>query len=231
LFVKPVVGRRGKGAERWDFVEGRYRSPAGENMGPDELINRFAERSRDTPLLVQQRLSNHKDLEPLNNSALSTVRILTCLNEAGEPEIIGAAMRMAIGNNRVVDNLHAGGIAAAVDLDTGALGSASNLGADCRLGWLDRHPDSGAQITGARLPMWDEVREFAIRTHMAFDDRLLVGWDIAITPDGPVLVEGNGAPDLDIMQRFLRRGLMAARLGALLAFHISQSGLDSLPIA
>jgi glutathione synthase/RimK-type ligase-like ATP-grasp enzyme len=231
LFVKPVFGRGGRGAERWDFVDGRYRSPAGENLSFDELAERLVERSRDAPLLMQRRLKNCRGLESLNNGALSTVRILTCLNEAGEPEIIGAAMRMAIGGNRVVDNLHAGGIAAAVDLQTGALGPASNLGADCRLGWLNRHPDSGAQIEGTQLPMWSEVREFAIRIHRAFDDRLLVGWDIAITPDGPVLVEGNGAPDLDIMQRFLRQGLMAARLGALLAFHLSQSGLDGLPVA
>ena len=135
-------------------------------------------------------------------------------------------MRMAIGDNRTVDNLHAGGIAAAVDLDGGTLGPASNLGADSRLGWLDRHPDTGAAITGMQLPRWDEVRAFALRSHRAFADRILVGWDIAITPDGPVLVEGNGAPDLDIMQRFVRHGLMAARFGGQLAFHLNQLGLD-----
>jgi hypothetical protein len=231
LFVKPVLGRGGRGAERWDFIDGRYCSPTGEDVAADDLMKRLVERSRDTPLLIQKRLTNHQELEPLNNGALSTVRVLTCLNEAGEPELVGAAMRMAIGSNRVVDNLHAGGIAASVALDNGTLGSASNLGADCRLGWMDRHPDSGAQITGTRLPMWNEVREFAIRAHRAFDDRLLVGWDIAITPDGPVLVEGNGAPDLDIMQRFLRQGLMAARLGALLAFHLSQLDTTQLPVA
>ena len=41
-------------------------------------------------------------------------------------------MRMAIDGNHVVDNLHAGGIAAAVDLDAGTLGPASDLGADVR---------------------------------------------------------------------------------------------------
>jgi uncharacterized Zn-binding protein involved in type VI secretion len=230
LFVKPVFGRGGRGAERWDFFGGRYHSARGEELGIDDLLERLAQRSRDIPLLIQKRLTNHRDLEPLNNGALSTVRLLTCLNEAGEPELIGAAMRMAIGRNRLVDNLHAGGIAASVDLEDGMLGSASDLGADCRLGWIDRHPDSGAQIRGTKLPMWNEVRAFAVRTHKAFNDRLLVGWDIAITPDGPVLVEGNGAPDLDIMQRFRRSGLMAARLGVLLAFHISQSGVDGLPV-
>ena len=222
LFVKPVDGRGGKGARRWDLDgPGVYRAPSGETITRDELLRRLAEKSRVTPMLVQQRLTNHSDLELLNNGALSTVRVLTRLNEKGQPEIIGAATRMAIGTNHVVDNLHAGGLAAAVNLETGILGRASNLGADARLGWLDFHPVSGARITGTRLPKWDGVREFAVRTHRAFDDRILVGWDIAITPDGPVLVEGNGSPDLDIMQRFAGRGLLAGRLGVLLAFHLS----------
>ena len=227
LFVKPVTGRGGRGAQRWDLIgPGIYASPDGQRSTSDELLARLAAQSGRTPLLAQERLSNHPNLAPLNNGALSTIRMLTCLNEIGEPEIVGAAMRMAIGGNHVVDNLHAGGIAAGVDLDTGTLGPASNLGADSRLGWLERHPASGAPITGTRLPLWDEVRDFAVRAHRAFADRALIGWDIAITPDGPVMVEANSSPDLDIMQRFARRGLMAARLGALLAFHVSQVGLD-----
>jgi hypothetical protein len=231
LFVKPVIARGGKGAQRWDLVgPATYSSIAGEIFSREQLCARLCEQSRKASLLVQQRLKNHRELEPLNNGALSTVRVLTCLNEQREPEVMGAAMRMAVGTNHVVDNLHAGGIATAVDLETGALGSASNLGADARPGWTDRHPVSGAQIKGTRLPMWNEVLEFAARAHRAFGDRVLVGWDIAITSDGPVLVEGNGGPDLDIMQRFVRHGLMAARLGVLLAFHVSQLGLDQLPL-
>ena len=231
VFEKPVEGRGGKGAERWDYTAGRYRNGRGANLNRHQLFEHLMQRSRVRPLLMQARLENHAALDRLNNGALSTVRVLTCLDERGQPELIGAAMRMAIGDNRVVDNLHAGGIAAAVELESGMLGPASDLGADASLGWIDAHPDSGAPITGTVLPMWDEVRDFAIRAHSAFGDRILVGWDIAITPDGPVLVEGNGSPDLDIMQRFVRRGLMAARLGVLLAFHVSELGLDRLPAA
>jgi hypothetical protein len=230
LFIKPRNGRGGRGAERWDFLGPGYRNVEGDELGRDEFFARLAAKSVAVPLIVQPRVVNHPDLEPLNNGALSTVRVLTCLDESGHPELVGAAMRMAIGGNHVVDNLHAGGIAAAVDLDTGALGAASNLGADASLGWLERHPGTGAPILGTRIPMWRELKEFALRAHAAFSDRVIVGWDIAITPEGPMLVEGNGAPDLDIMQRFVRHGLMAARLGVLLAFHVAQSGLDSLPL-
>ena len=90
-----------------------------------------------------------------------------------------------------------------------------------RLGWIERHPDSGAEISGFRLPCWDQLRPFAEHAHRGFSDRVLIGWDIALTADGPILVEANGAPDLDIMQRPFRRGLMRERLAELLAHHVA----------
>ncbi|MEO8176288.1 MAG: sugar-transfer associated ATP-grasp domain-containing protein [Sphingomicrobium sp.] len=231
LFVKLINGKGGKGAERWDCIAGGlYRNPAGRELSRTSLFERLAAVSTDEPRFVQPRIRNHPDLAPFANGALSTIRVLTCINEQGEPEVIGAAMRMAVGSNHTVDNLHAGGIAAAVDLVTGRLGPASNLGVNCRLGWIDRHPVSNAQIAGYRLPGWDDVREFGLRSHKAFNDRVIVGWDIAITGDGPILVEANGGPDLDIIQRVARHGMMASRLGILLAFHLSQLGLDNLTV-
>jgi len=60
----------------------------------------------------------------------------------------------------------------------------------------------------------------AERAHRAFLDRVFVGWDIALTEAGFCLVEGNSGPDVDLMQRPVRRGLMEGRFGALLAYHL-----------
>jgi hypothetical protein len=229
LFVKPVNGKGGRGAQRWDYLgDGRHRSSDGKELDSIGMLFALAAQSWSGPRLIQPRILNHSALWPLNNGALATVRALTCLNELGQPELLGAVLRMAIGDNRVVDNLHAGGIAAAVELGTGRLGPASNLGADCSLGWLNRHPTSGAQITGVRLPFWDQFAKFTERSHRAFADRIMVGWDIAITPDGLLLIEGNGAPDLDIMQRAYRCGWMNQRLGQLLAHHVVELGIVDL---
>lgn len=225
LFVKPVDGKGGRGAQRWDYLaNGRYRSSDGRELDPVGMLIAIAGSAWSGPRIIQPRICNHPDLAPLNNEALATVRALTCLDEAGMPELLGAVLRMAVGDNHVVDNLHAGGIAAAVDLSSGRLGLASNLGMDCSLGWLDRHPDSGARIEGFQLPWWSEFRQFTERAHRAFADRIMVGWDVAITAEGLLLVEGNGTPDLDIMQRAYRRGWMAGRLGELLSHHVVQFG-------
>lgn len=226
-FVKPIDGKGGRGIERWVRVDADRLCHGDRILREGELAQLIAGRSRTEPCLVQPRIRNHTGLADLNNGALATIRALTCLNEHGEPEMVGAVLRMAIGGNHVVDNLHAGGIAAGIDPVTGAVGPATNLGSDVRLGWLDRHPTTGAPITGRKLPFGKTIRAFAETAHRAFGDRVVVGWDIAITQDGPLLVEANGAPDLDIMQRPFRRGMMRDRLGELLAHHLS----DETPAA
>ena len=188
LFAKPARGRGGRGAERWDHVgSDRYRDLAGRELAGPALVERLRRKSRDRAWLIQRRLTNHPAIADLSNGALSTVRALTCLDERGRPELVAAVFRMAIGANRTVDNIHAGGIAAAVDLARGTLSDASDLGMDARLGWLDRHPETGGRIAGRALPLWGELCELAVRAHRAFDDRVMIGWDIGLTASGPDL--------------------------------------------
>jgi hypothetical protein len=222
LFVKPSKGRGGKGAERWDRVApSTFANPGGERLTADALLARLLEESRHAPLIVQPRLAPHPGLRDLTTGALPTVRVVTCLDEQAEPELIGAVFRMSVGGNVTVDNLHAGGIAAAVGA-AGALSKATNLGADVRLGWLSAHPDTGAAIEGRVLPLWEDTKRLAVAAHREFADRVVIGWDIAILEDGPILIEGNGNPDMDILQRFMREGLRKHRFAQLLAHHLRQ---------
>ena len=226
LFVKPTRGRGGRGAQRWDFIApSTFESPAGEQLGSADLLTRLVEQSEKLPLIIQPRMRPHPDLLALTAGALPTVRVLTCLNTKNEPEVMAAMMRTSFGDNRTVDNLHAGGLGALVDLETGTLGKASNLGMDSRLGWISAHPDTGAQIEGTPIPCWEETKVRAIAAHQAFSDRVVVGWDIAIAEDGPIFIEGNGNPDLDILQRFMRVGFREHRLAGLLAHHLKRRGL------
>jgi hypothetical protein len=221
LFIKRNKGRGGRGAERWDRVApNAFKAPGGETLSGSKLASRLAAKSRISVLIVQPRLIAHSALNELTTGALPTVRVVTCLDERGEPELIGAVFRMAIGGNVTVDNLHAGGIAAAVDLESGCLSRATNLGSDARLGWLSHHPDTGAQVQGRALPLWGQTKDLAVAAHELFNDRVVIGWDIAILEDGPILVEGNGNPDMDIIQRFMPTGLRAQRFGELLNHHL-----------
>ncbi len=55
----------------------------------------------------------------------------------------------------------------------------------------ETHPDSGFRIADFQLPMMDEVRAFVDRVARVVPQVQYVGWDIVVTPTGPVLVEGN----------------------------------------
>lgn len=225
LFVKPARGRGGRGAERWDVAgPGFFASPTGERLTGEALLARLVEQARHVSLIVQPRMRPHPDLVEITAGALPTVRVLTCLNTTNQPEVMAAMMRTSFGANRTVDNLHAGGIGALVDLHSGRLSKASNLGADARLGWFSVHPDSGARIEGRALPCWTDVKARAVAAHRHFDDRVVIGWDVAILEDGPILIEGNGNPDLDILQRFMRVGLREHRFADLLAHHLRRRG-------
>jgi len=224
LFVKPVRGRGGKGAERWDHTGGyRYRHPNGQTLSASQLAERLRGMSRVQPYLVQERARNHPSIADLSNGALNTVRMISCLSEQEQPELIGAVLRMAVGTNVTVDNVHAGGIAAPIDLERGQLRAATYMGIDSSHGWIDRHPDTEAAICGRRLPYWQELCELVRRAHSAFDDWVVIGWDVAIMADGPRLVEGNSGPDIDLVQRPLRMAFGESRLGELLALHLRRS--------
>jgi len=223
LFVKLIEGRGGEGAELWlAQSHGCYRSSRGEECSIEDLVARVRDLSKKGDILIQPRLVNHPDIVDLTPGALSTVRLLTILNEQGEPEAVNAAFRMAISKTSPVDNFHAGGIASAVDIATGTLGFATGLGLGGDFSWHEKHPLTGAPIKGRRLPHWDQAVALAIAAHRLIAPRVMVGWDIGFLPEGPCLVEGNVGPDADIHQRTELRPLGNARYGELLAFHLER---------
>ena len=224
LFFKPLRGAGGRGASSWSWNgDGSYRGGDGMVLDEAALTAWLEELSQGEEYVVRARVSNHPDLADLAGTALSTVRVLTCLDENGRPQVTHAMLRMASSADVVVDNFHAGGIAAAVALDSGILGPASDMGLRDESRWWDVHPVSGAPIRGRVVPHWDQVPELARRAHAAFPDQIAIGWDIGICEQGPLLVEGNKSPDLDIIQRIGREPVGNSRFGELLLFHVGRA--------
>jgi hypothetical protein len=96
------------------------------------------------------------------------------------------------------------------------------MGLNPQTAWFDFHPTTKAAIKGRILPFWDQVLAVAESAHSHFDEFTVIGWDIAILADGPCIIEANGAPDLDIIQRTARRPLGNERLGRLMAWHLKR---------
>ncbi len=222
LFIKPYAARGGTGAEVIAFEDGRYRMPDGRAVTEDGLIEALLAKSRVRPLLVQPRLSNHPALATIKMNALSTVRVVTATGTDGHGCVIAAALRVPSKANSLIDNFHAGGIAAAIDFETGRLGKATDLGTRRDSRWHSVHPVTGGQIEGLLVPDWPQMMQLAETAHDRLADRIVLGWDIAVLPDGPCIIEANAFPDLDICQRTMLAPLGNDLLGRLMAYHLAQ---------
>jgi hypothetical protein len=220
LFVKPTEGKGGRGAECWRYENARWRH--GRFLLDEAgLMAHLVGRSRAGGLLLQPRLVNHPDLADINLGTLSTLRMVTALDEQERPELIGAVLRMPSRADSAVDNFHAGGIAAPVDVATGRLGAASDMGLKRTTRWHDVHPVTGGRIDGRPLPYWPEAKTLVIEAHAKLGERVVIGWDVAVLADGPMIIEANGLPDQDILQRIHKAPSGEARLGQLLAHHLT----------
>jgi hypothetical protein len=231
LFCKPRKENGGSGAEKWAYAEGLYRRH-GSSMVLDapHLTDRVAKLSRQQAYLIYECLANHPQTQDLAAGALCTFRLHTMLNEVGEAEHLFTMFRMSQVPERIVDTQD--GIAAAVDPSTGVLGPASNSSPLAR--WMDRHPVTGARITGRRIPFWPEALALALATHALLRSPYLIGWDIAVTERGPVILEANKAPDVEIEQR-LSCPWGNGRFGQLMAHYLTQplklASRDGIPVA
>jgi hypothetical protein len=176
LFLKPRGAKAGAGMRR---VAGPLSA---------EIIASIAQASRISDLILQPAIANDAETASFTTGALSTARIMTGRYPDGRIVPIGAFLRLARGE-AVVDNISAGGLMATVDLDSGEISAANRRWDPYVL--VDRHPDTGALFAGKTLPQWREIVEVAVRAHAAFPQFAFVSWDIAPTPGGPSIIEGN----------------------------------------
>lgn len=57
---------------------------------------------------------------------------------------------------------------------------------------LDEHPDTGVRLNGERLTDMEAVHALVQRAHKRLIPRVtMAGWDVALTPSGPLLLEVN----------------------------------------
>ena len=62
------------------------------------------------------------------------------------------------------------------------------------------HPYTGNPIQGFQFPYWEEAMDMVKQAAGKIEGMAYIGWDVAFTPDGPKIVEGNNFPGHDIYQ-------------------------------
>lgn len=199
LFAKWGMQFGGDDTQRWRYDNGRYVDDDGRAWAFEEIVALLAERSQKGVVLLQPRMVNHPALRPLSPNALSTLRIMTTRRPREAPRFLAGVLRMGTGKS-TADNFAQGGIASAVDAETGVTGEARRLDKKQRTYTYDTHPDTNARITGFQVPLWQESIELALEAHARLGEIACVGWDVAVLEDGPVLLEGNWNPCTKLLQ-------------------------------
>jgi hypothetical protein len=180
FFVKNLRDRGSTAAERWTRHIGLYHNTQGATVPAERL----AEVLRQSDCIVQPCLQNHATLEPLTNGALACLRIVTGIDSSGRTEFIFAMLGLPFG----AYNSSMGGILCRLAPETGTITHAGHFSNPD----IADHPDSGATLVGFTLPYWRESTDLVRQAHkIAFQRFAFLGWDVAITDDGPVLLETN----------------------------------------
>ncbi len=231
-FVKPALEKGGKDSALfiYDPEAGQFKNIATGERGPlktllrKQLLDSEEKRKR---YLIQPRLRVHRSLQRLSGQAAATARIITVINESGAPEVVSAHFRIPRNQNDHVDNMHAGGLACAVKIHNGELGPATDYGLSGQNDFYYSHPFNEENIAGTLLPDWQLACDIALQAHRNAVPIKLVGWDVCLGDNGPVIVEANLQPCTDGPQRRQREPLGQARLAQLIAYHIRMSGLEA----
>jgi hypothetical protein len=148
--------------------------------------------------ILQEKVEQHEVLNNIAPYTLNTLRIVTFLDHAGDVDVHFAVLRVGRKGN-VGEQWNAGGLSIAVNPESGVLG-AGVLKPKYGGNWVETHPDSGTRFKGQQLPFWDEVLNLCIRAAKITPRLRTIGWDVALTPSGPVLIEGNPDWDLPMVQ-------------------------------
>ena len=166
-------------------------------------------------LFIEELIIQHEKMSALCEKSVNTIRIMTS-STSGVPKIFFAGLRVGNGS-RDVDNFHSGGMGILVDEETGVL---IGQGIDKDLNHFSCHPVTKVKFDGYQLPFWDEIKKMVLEASLIEPRIMVIGWDVAITPDGPVFVEANRRPGFDMPQVLYKRGrkdLITAALSELKA--------------
>jgi hypothetical protein len=165
-----------------------FRAPAAapDPLDAQALLARLGRR----PRIVEEYLDQHPAFAAFNPSSVNTIRFYV-LRKGAKTSTRLACLKVGRAGS-LVDNVASGGILSGIDLETGRVSEA--VGGDPSRTLYSVHPDTGAQIEGVVLPMFAEAKALAERCLTVFPGMNFAGLDVAMTPDGPSVIEANVQP-------------------------------------
>lgn len=154
--------------------------------------------------LVEEFITQHPQMAALCPTSVNSLRMITFCRD-GRTSLLAAVLK--IGNGGDVDNFSANGMYTMLDEE----GVARHPAFDAAGGTFSVHPLSGTPIVGFRVPLYAEVRAMLDEVAPVVPQMPYIGWDVAVGPERPMLIEGN--PNSGVYQ--LKPSLSGVRTGLL----------------
>ena len=190
FMVKPCDGSGGRGIEIID---------SGKNAG--EAIFLSLLRTREGGFIAEELIRQSPAMASLHPNSVNTLRIPTVRTKE-DVVLFHPLLRVGVGDG-FIDNATSGGIFALVDPGTGILFTEAR---DEKGHRFITHPDTCVPFPGFKLPDWEQAVSLAKELSLQVRSHRYVGWDLAHTDNGWVLVEGNPCGQIVMMQLFYESG-------------------------
>ena len=186
LFLMPLCGNRKIGAYGLEYHSSTdsYSLIISEDATVDsreELLSFFQSQIEKQDYLAQPFLLNHPDLQKLSEyHSLITFRVVTIWAENRVLPISAIAEFPVNDSSGYVYPLP-------VDLQNGTILALKEKSVTTK---REIEPKF-EHVPGHRIVHWHELVEIAQKAHAVFPDLFSIGWDLAVTPEGVKLIEGN----------------------------------------
>lgn len=198
LFCKPVDALCGNGVFELLYHDNEYYVDK-KKISKDLLLKHINALQGD--YIVQPFIEQHEDISAIYEQSLNTIRIVTVnvKNSSNPDDVIVLAKLLRMGVNGLnVDNWAKGGVVVGIN-DDGRL---------MKYGFYkpgygtktEKHPNSGIVFEGRKIPMYDEMIKQVKFFHSKLNGIHSIGWDVAVTNNGPVFIEGNDNYELGFLQ-------------------------------
>lgn len=191
LFLKPSLGLGGQGIlvfnKKENFID------EGGNEISAEFIKKNLDKNED--YILQEGIKQHDELNQIYPHSVNTFRVNTRIVD-GKAQILFSFLRMGRGGGQL-DNASLKGFVCKVDPETGEFAPQGTSKLFTR---IDKHPDTNFEFSGYKFPYWNEIREFVLEAANKLENIGCIGWDIAYSVDGPMVIEINAGAGLQSLQ-------------------------------
>ncbi|MFT4715816.1 MAG: hypothetical protein ACI932_000997 [Paracoccaceae bacterium] len=211
LFGKPVEGSKSVGSALFKASDKSSKTITFGNGDTVDISAVAAEILVDYPrgYVFQDAVAQHASLSKLAGPALGTVRVVTVYRSDG-PQVLYASWKIP-SPEAMSDNFwQSGSMLADIDDKTGQVRRVRRgQGIDTEI--LETHPVSGLGFAGFQIPDWQKVLDLTLEAHRISPGNGLLGWDIGLSKNGPVIVECNTNPLHTLYQLATGEGLLNDR--------------------